>query len=502
MPQRPEGTKDSGTAPRVLFVLYDNFKTERLGVQILSAIAREEGWERKLIILSSLSPAEARERALAFRPQVVASSAMTFEHLPLQEFNRSLKREGLSFVSIFGGPHYTFSPEEIEQDPDIDAVCRGEGEEAFRSFLSAVRAGNDYSRIEKLWVRRGSELVKNQLGGPIAELDRVPFPDREIIPLYGEGEQIFGRSLGLMFTRGCPHRCTYCFNAEWNRLFAGHRIIRHRSAENVLAELREVCARYKPDLVYFHDDDFTLLPRDLIREFCRRYRSEIGRPFYVQVRATGVDDELISLLQEAGLAVVGMGVECGDEEIARNVLERGKISNQDIVRAFRIFHAHGVKCFSQNLFALPVPNPLETDGKTIRLNIECRPTWAQCCIVVPYPKTPLFDYAVAHGYLEKDAFAHPERFPSVFTGTSFRYPDPSVARRLNNLHKFASIVIRFPRLLPPVKLLIRLPPNPVFQYLHFAWYGYWNTVGLWGTKLSWRLVRNGLAAVRDYLKRH
>ena len=490
------------TPPRVLFVLFDNFKTERLGVQILSAIALEEGWERELIILNTLTPEAARERARTFHPNVIAYSAMTFEHIPLQEFNRDLKREGLRFISIFGGHHYTFSPEEIESDPEIDAICRGEGEEAFRAFLAAVRVGRDFSRIEKLWVRRGDEVIKNPLGGLIDDLDTVPFPDREIIPLYGEGEQIFGRSLGLMFTRGCPHGCAYCFNAEWNRMFAGHRIIRHRSVENVMKELREVCARYRPDLVYFHDDDFTLLPRDLIREFCRRYQREIGIPFYAQVRPSGVDEDLISVLKDAGLAVVGMGVECGDEEVARSVLHRGKITNREIVRAFEIFHAHRVKCFSQNLFALPVSNPVEVDLKTILLNIECRPTWAQCCIVVPYPKTPLYDYAVGHGYLERDAFARPERFPSVFTGTCFRYPDPTLARRVNNLHKFAGIVIRFPFLLPLAKLLIRLPPNPVFQYLHFGWYGYWNTVGLWGTRLSFGLIKSGLQSVRQYLKKH
>jgi len=486
---------------RVLFVISDNFKTERLGVQILSSVAREEGWERDLIVLTALSPEAALARAQAFRPNVVAYSAMTFEHFALQDFNRSLRREGLSFVSIFGGHHYTFSPEEIESDPEIDAVCRGEGEDAFRAFLAAVREGKDYSRIEKLWVRRGEEVVKNPLGGTIADLDRVPFPDRDLIPLYEEGEQIFGRSLGLMFTRGCPHRCAYCFNAEWNRLFRGHRIVRHRSADNVLRELKEACDRYRPDLIYFHDDDFTLLPRETLEEFCRRYPAEIGKPFYVQVRAPGVREETIAMLRKAGLVIVGMGVECGDEEISKNLLGRGNITNDEIVRAFDIFRRYGLKSFSQNLFALPVDDPLAVDLKTVELNIRCRPTWAQCNIILPLPKTPIFQHAVEKGFLSSDAFSHLRRLPSAFTRSTLTFPGPRRGRHAENLHKFAGIAIRFPATLPLIKVLIRLPPNPLFQYVFFAWYGYWNTTGLWGTKLSWRLVVNGLRAVRDYSKR-
>ena len=40
---------------KILFVIFDNFKSERLGIQILSSIALEEGYQRSLLIVNSMS---------------------------------------------------------------------------------------------------------------------------------------------------------------------------------------------------------------------------------------------------------------------------------------------------------------------------------------------------------------------------------------------------------------------------------------------------------------
>jgi len=124
------------------------------------------------------------------------------------------------------------------------------------------------------------------------------------------------------------------------------------------------------------------------------------------------------------------------------------------------------------MVAYPIPNPLEVDLKTIQLNIKCKPTWASFAILIPIPKTRIWEYAITNGYLEKDAFTKVDKLPSVFTRTTLNYHDDSMTARVNNLHKFAGIAVKFPFLLPVIKILIYLSPNPVFQYIHFGWYGY------------------------------
>lgn len=488
--------------PGILFVIHDNYKTERLGIQILSAVAREEGWRTELLILNHSSPNENQKRAREFQPLIVAYSAMTFEQYSLQDFNRRLKCSEIKFLSIFGGHHYTFNPEEIEKDPAIDIVCRGEGEQPFRAVIRAVREGKDYHQIDNLWCRQGDTIVKNPLGELIDNLDTIPFPDRKLLPpvyLHRES-QIYGKSVTVMFGRGCPFGCTYCFNSGWNALYRGKSILRHRSVENMLEELRTLVKEFNPDLVYFWDDDFSLLPREVINEFCRRYKSEIGLPFSIHLNASRIDEDLIRLLKATGLEIATMSVECGDENVARDLLKRGFNTNEKLIAAFQLLNKYQIRNYSQSILALPVKNPLEVDWKTIEINIRCRPTVAHYYILLPYPKTEIWEYAINNGFLQEEALDSPNKLPSAYTNSLFNYCDQATADRVNNLHKFASLCTQFPILIPLVKRLIQLPPNRIFQYIFFIWYGYCNSVGLFRTRVTPRLLIGGLRGIRQYLK--
>lgn len=489
---------------KILFVILDNYKTERIGIQILSTIAIEEGYDRDILILNSMSPEDALSKAKAYQPDIVAYSAMTYEHVPLQQFNGILKRSGLNFVSIFGGMHYTFNSDEIKNDPYVDVICRGEGEVAWRSFIQSVRDGKEYLRIDKLIVRNGDKIIENPVGKLISDMDIIPRPDRTLIMLSDiENDHIQGKSMLFMFGRGCPQRCTYCFNVNYNDLFSASRVFRLRSVDNVIAEMKEAVETYKLDLVIIHDDIFSYIPKKVMKEFCIKYKAEINLPFVAQFRPESVKEEMVVMLKDAGLYLAPMGVECGDEEIARGVLDRGKITNQHIIKAFELFHKHGVKTWSLNLMALPVEDPLSVDWQTIDLNIKIKPFWSQWNILVPIPHTPMWEYLIGNNrFLDLDTFQKADKMPSGFTKTLLNYKDPKMARQVNNLHKFAGIVVKYPFLRPLVKILIRFPENKIYQYIFFFWYGYWKTIGSFNAKFSIKLVVNGLKAIKKYLKQH
>ena len=488
---------------KILFVIADNYKTDRPGIQILSSIAIEEGYERELLIVNSMPTKDSLKKAQTFQPQIVAYSAMTYEHIGLQEFNRLLKQSGLKFISIFGGTHYTFNPEEIIKNDSMDVVCLGEGEVAFRDFIKAVRDGLEYYQIEKLWVRKGNEVIKNPVGSLIHDLDTIPFSDRDLISHNDLATDHFqGKSMMFMIGRGCPHKCSYCFNKEYNDLFRGSSIYRYRSVDNVIKELNQEIKKIDLDIILFMDDCFSYLPRKYIQEFCKRYKEEIKKPFSAQFRAEIVKEDIIIMLKDAGLFLAPIGVECGNEEIAKNLLQRGRVTNKDIIQSFAILHKHKIRTWSLNLMALPVENPLMVDLETIKLNIQLKPFWAQFNILVPIPKTPIWDYLVKNGYIEEDSFLRSGKLPSGFTKTVLNFKDPKMASRVSNLHKFAGIVVKFPFLLAMVKILILFPPNRIYQYIFFFWYGYWKSIGTFIAPFSFKLAINGIKAIRKYLAKH
>ena len=488
-------------ARKVLFVIWDNYKTERLGIQILSTISTQEGYERDILIINDMTPEEAFNKARAYQPDIIAYSGMTYEHTELQKLNRTLKKTGMEFISIFGGIHYTLNTDDIKNDDAMDVICRGEGEIAWRSFIKAVRDGKDYSGIEKLWVRRDGKIIENPVGLLLENLDDVPFPDRNLIKLDSK-DQLLGDSRFFLFGRGCPQKCTYCFNVNYNDLFSQSRVFRLRSVDNMIQEVKQVVAEQKNNFVIINDDIFSYVPKKIMREFCDKYKKEINLPFVCQFRAESVKDEMVIMLKEAGMAVAFVGVETGDEDLARGLLERGKITNDDIIRAFEIFNRHGVRTQSLNMVALPVEDPLSADWKTIDLNIKIKPFSTQWNILIPILGTPLWDYVVENKYIDTESFLNSDRLPSGLTATKIKYKNPYIQRQVNNLHKFAGIVVKFPFLKPLVKILIRFPENKLYQYIFLSWYGYWKTIGVYDARCSFKLILNGLSAIKKFLKNY
>ena len=488
---------------KILFVIFDDFKSERLGIQILSSIALEEGYHRELVIINEQPIKGGLKKARVYEPDIVAYSAMTYEHAQVLEFNRLLKQLGSKFISIFGGHHFTFNPEIIFEDDNVDIVCIGEGEVTFRSFIRAVRDGKDYQYIEKLWVRQEDAVIQNPIGSLIRDLDTVPFPDRNLLLNDdSEGTHLHGNSVAVMFGRGCPNKCSYCYNIKYNNIFRGTRVFRHRSVDNLLRELKQIVAMRQYDIIAFYDDCLSYLPKKIIVEFCQKYKQEIGKPFSVQMRPEMLKEDVVMMLKDACMYHCRVGVECGNEYVAHHILQRGKVTNEKVIKAFKILRKYKIETWAFNLMALPVDNPLEIDLETIKLNIKLKPTWAQFNILLPIPNTPIWDFAIQQGYLNEDSILHSDRLPSNFTKTEFAYKDPAIGKKLTNLHKFASTVVKFPFLLLLVKALILFPPNRIYQYFFFFWYGYYKSVASFGGKISPKTLYSGLKEIKKYLKQH
>lgn len=93
------------------------------------------------------------------------------------------------------------------------------------------------------------------------------------------------------------------------------KFIRKRSIDNIIRELTEA----KNNLPFighinFDDDSFFSYSEDEIREFCAKYRKDIGLPFRIGgVTPTTLSREKLSLLVNAGAVEVRMGIQTGSE---------------------------------------------------------------------------------------------------------------------------------------------------------------------------------------------
>lgn len=441
---------------KLLFV--QNIWAECLGTMSLSAVVTQAGHECRLSIPRSRRQLlrEIREYA----PDVIGLSCVSAHYAWALASARLIKGH-FSVPIVFGGPHPTFFPE-IIHEPAIDTVCIGEGEGTLCDLMDRIRDGNDTAEAPNLWVKREGLVTTNALRPLIEDLDSLPFPDRELSyrhrPLRENPRKDF------MASRGCPYRCTFCFNHRLREMYAGKgRYVRFRSVENVLSEIKAVRARYRLEFLKF-SDDVLILNKQWALEFLERYASEIALPFSCFVTVGTVDAEIAAALKAAGCHCVYFGIESGNERIRREVLKKG-FSDEQIEACARLLKEHGLRFGTYNILGIPGES-LEQAFETVELNTRIGTDLPWSSIAQPYPRTELAEIAERGGYLSGGS----QHFGgSVFRDSPLQVPG---IHRFVNLSKLFFLTVKLPRLRPLIRRLIGLRLGPFFDLCFLAQYAY------------------------------
>jgi len=437
---------------RILFIL-ENVYHEYCGPMILSAVLKREG--HVVDCLCEQHDPDIYEGVKLFNPDMVAFSTTTGFHKHYLEIARKIKKQQ-NVLTIFGGPHSTFFPD-IIYDEAVDFICLGEGEYPFAELAYALENGKPFEKIENIWAKTNGKVIKNPFRNFIQNLDELPFPDRELFHKYGS---IYNETYKTFLTgRGCPYKCNYCFNHIYRKMFKG-KYIRRRSVDNVIAELKEVQQRYGLNLCGFLDDIFTL-NKPWVGEFAEKYSKEVGVPFFCNIRANLVDEEMADLLAKAGCCFAVIGLESGDDYIRQKILKK-EVTSEQIKNAAKLFRERSIDFVTQNIVAMPEETP-DTLLNTLKLNVECQSKAVNLYYYQPFPGTELAKYAIEKGYFDGEFDAIPHRFDEVgalsFTlNTKYKY-------ELTQIVKLFHFLYDFPKLIPYVEWVIKKPGLKYFLYL-------------------------------------
>jgi radical SAM superfamily enzyme YgiQ (UPF0313 family) len=430
---------------KVLFI-DEYLPQEMLGIMWISRAIKDAGHQAKALFLPDRSWIE---KLREYAPDVVCYSVTTGLHLYFADINRKVKEVLPDVLSVFGGPHPTFSPEYVETE-GIDAICRGEGELAMAELLDRMQAGRDYSDCQNFWFKdkRTGEIVKNPQRPLVNDLDKLGFPDRDII--YESGE-IYRNSDRKVFVtqRGCPMNCSFCFHHAWKKKVYGannKEYTRKRSVDHVLAEIKDVRARYNLKFVHFLDDIFNL-KTDWLEEFCERYPKEIGLPFDVILMANMTTERHIELLKKAGCVYARIAFEAASDYV-RNAVFRKNTTRKQLTDAAGWIKKYGIRLGSLNMLGGP-GGTMEDEFDTVRLNIECKVDHPLVSIMQPYPEFDIADMTTQMGY----AVSAYDQFPEKFNRTSsILFENKS---EIENLHKLFPILVRFPSLMKVAPGLVK-----------------------------------------------
>ncbi len=345
-----------------------------------------------------LSVADVGREVERWRPDVVMTghAGSTPAHPVCMEVLQEVKRVRLRVVTVYGGVYPTYHAEQVlREDVCVDVVVRGEGEKvaaelvreidrsaAFCCRTAGVRTHHPDGMVCDTHANTGGMPVEPGIGTPVtsssfltplpwgegrcrgisyrAGKETVHAPEAEVIQDLNEWRvgweliedwdlyQCFGlgRSAIVQFSRGCPHRCTYCgqhgFWKKW----------RHRDPERLAEEIAWLHDQHGVKFITLADENPTTSPQ-LWRRFLEAMAAKKrGVQFFATIRATDIvrDRELLSLYREAGILYVLLGIDATNPALIETIRKRSTVAED--VEACKLLKVAGIRSIIGHIVGL------------------------------------------------------------------------------------------------------------------------------------------------------
>jgi radical SAM superfamily enzyme YgiQ (UPF0313 family) len=297
---------------------------DNLGLRYLSSALRTNGHETRIISLGA-RPAEVARQIQLCRPDIVGFS-LIFQYL-LPAFANlidALRRDGMTAHFTIGGHYPSFEPAHtLRSLPGVDSVVRFEGEDTIVDLTEAILARGCWQDVPGIAWRDGDSVRTSVARAGRADLDSLPWPDRDDI--HYERQRL--PTASILGGRGCPWRCSFCSIVTFYD-GNGTKGRRRRSPVRIADEIEHLSRERDVRILLWQDDDFLAggkagvrWAHEIARE-CIRRRLHRGLRWKISCRSDEIGPGVLEPLVEAGLTHVYMGVEAGDPEALKRMNKR------------------------------------------------------------------------------------------------------------------------------------------------------------------------------------
>jgi radical SAM superfamily enzyme YgiQ (UPF0313 family) len=390
-------------------------------VQIIDQFA-DPDWETKF------------ERALETAPLCMGVTSMTGPQiLRALEASREMKRRHPGVPVVWGGIHASLLPHQTLENPSIDIVVVGEGEETFTELVQALQDATPLDRIAGICFKQDGRIHSTPRR-PFIDLDAEPPLSYDLVDVDLYRRRLFDVDhLTFNSSRGCTFRCSFCWDPVIHR-----RSWRAMRPETVMDQLRRIITDYGIRGFLFSDDHFFIdmkRARGIIEEIVR---ADLGIVISkLQIRADTIcrmDDEFLELMVRAGVKRFTVGVESGSQRVLD--LIKKDVTVEEVIEANRKLARYSIIPLYLFMMGMPTETPdelrqsLELADRLIEENPKAAKTFN---IYTAYPGTELYHHAVQEG------LQAPERLED-WAGFNFRrvpkraaWIDPGTKRLIENL---------------------------------------------------------------------
>lgn len=222
------------------------------------------------------------------------------------KLGRILKKVQPQLFILLGGPEVSFDGEEIiRENPWIDGIVAGEGEETFHQLVESISRGLPLTNLPGLIFRREKQIIPNSARPLIRELDQIPFP---YTPEDLAG--FAGKIIYYEASRGCPFNCQYCMSSTTHQ-------VRFFSLERVKEDLEKMILAGAKQ-IKFVDRTFNChmkRTKELLAFLLKFQEHKIN--FHFEIAGDLLDDESIALMGQApeGFFQVEIGIQSTNPQV-------------------------------------------------------------------------------------------------------------------------------------------------------------------------------------------
>jgi anaerobic magnesium-protoporphyrin IX monomethyl ester cyclase len=313
----------------------------------------------------------------------------------------------LGWTVVLGGPESANHAEQYLAH-GADVVVVGEGEQTLAELLPALasRGPHRLHGVAGTTFRDESgQIIANPPRPQIADLDSLPWPDRDRIdlPKYVETWRTHHGmgSVNLITARGCPYKCKWCSHAVFGYSY------RRRDPIDCADELQHIHEAYRPEQVWYSDDVFTINHRWL-----NGYAAELGRrglrlPFETISRADRMmKEDVLETLADMGCYRIWIGAESGSQRVL-DAMQRG-VKIEQVEWATKAAQRHGIEVGMFLMWGYD-GEELEDIEATVEQLKRWNPDVFLTTVAYPIKNTPFFEKVADRAVLTKEWSAATDR---------------------------------------------------------------------------------------------
>jgi anaerobic magnesium-protoporphyrin IX monomethyl ester cyclase len=299
---------------------------------------------------------------------------------------------------IIGGAHASVATADALA-AGFDFAFIGESDATVLEFCTELAQGTPQRTRGIAYLDENKQLVRTEPQPLIDDLDTLPFPARDLYD-YAAFRARGGWEFGMLSSRGCPFRCTFC-QPTLNMIFGR---MRKRGPESVAEEMAQLESAYAPPIVYFKDDTLSANGLKWFERF-QQARDALGvtQQWKCNTRVDKVSPRILDAMQASGCVEAVFGVESGSQRIL-DFYEKD-VSVDQTVRAFDWCHERGIRAGANVILGAPMETPEELE-QTYELLTRIQPDhfWVFFCTALP--GKALTRYVIEHNLLNRNLGYH------------------------------------------------------------------------------------------------